>query len=105
MSVLVEEEAGERRKGGAGSQVRREETYREEHDRCPEKESEFPPRHLPRGEPGVRRPPMESLAFEDRPTTPFSLRELQGGFGDRYISDRRFDEVVLAFLRREGNDG
>jgi len=49
-----------------------------------------------------RRAQMDSLAFEDRPTTPFSLGELQGGFGHRYISDRRFDEVVLAFLRREG---
>jgi hypothetical protein len=41
-------------------------------------------------------------AFDDRPTTPFTMGALDGRFGDRYVSDRRLDEVVLAFLRREG---
>jgi hypothetical protein len=55
------------------------------------------PRRIPR--------PGPDVAFDDRPTTPFSLGadgQLQGTFGERYVSDRRLDEVVIAFLRRDG---
>jgi hypothetical protein len=49
-----------------------------------------------------RNPMVSDVAFDDRPTTPFTMGALDGRFGDRYVSDRRLDEVVLAFLRREG---
>jgi hypothetical protein len=49
------------------------------------------------------------MSFEDRPTTPFTEqvrapRGLPDAFGARYVSDRRLDEVVTAFLRRDRDE-